>query len=211
MLFKFACVKTSSSPSFKQRKDFDVTKEIFEKVGILHCQVLKRGSYKELLEFPVENFHTTLPSLFNLPPLNDNIAEGIVIKPVKTSYYKGTRVILKKKSSRFSEKASKQPKRKREGEEKNQVEEHVSLLAEEGLRYVNKNRLASVVSKEEALKEKDRNRIIGLLVKDSLEDFLKEWSEQYDVLGKKKKSFVKGKMMSAATQVVLEHWSEFCS
>ena len=56
-------------------------------------------SFDEALAIDVENFHTTIGT-------SNDIAEGVVIKPNHPEYLRtGQRVILKKKYSKFSEKA----------------------------------------------------------------------------------------------------------
>ena len=61
---------------------YRIALDIFEQVNKLtYAKPLMYGNFKECLEYN-ENFITTLPEQFNLPPIKDNFAEGIVIKPV---------------------------------------------------------------------------------------------------------------------------------
>jgi len=62
------------------------------------------GSYAEARAQPVD-FQTTLPALRGLPPLLDNFAEGIVLKPCEPVVVGGLRPTLKCKPARFAEDA----------------------------------------------------------------------------------------------------------
>ena len=60
-----------------------------------------------MINYPL-GFPTTLPAMFGLPPIHDNLAEGIVIKPainqvLETKNGDEERVIFKRKLDRFSE------------------------------------------------------------------------------------------------------------
>jgi hypothetical protein len=63
------------------------------------------GTFNEVIKFDVENFVTTLPAIFGLPPIENNIAEGLVLKLAGANAFtgKGSRVIIKLKSDRFKE------------------------------------------------------------------------------------------------------------
>ena len=78
------------------------------------------GNLKECLDYN-PGFVTNIPKLFNLPPIDDNISEGIVIKPlrgnemIKKLNDKGINIenmYIKKKYEKFNEKARKSKKDK---------------------------------------------------------------------------------------------------
>ncbi|MEM9188245.1 MAG: RNA ligase family protein [Myxococcota bacterium] len=62
------------------------------------------GRFSDLLALPVE-FATHLPNVFGLPPLEENFAEGLVIRPWKRAADApiAHRMMLKRKTPRFSE------------------------------------------------------------------------------------------------------------
>ena len=73
----------------------------------MYSKPLCRGSLHEMINYPL-GFPTTLPAMFGLPPIHDNLAEGIVVKPtinqvLGTKNGDEERVIFKRKLDRFSE------------------------------------------------------------------------------------------------------------
>lgn len=86
--------------------DYDKAMTLFGESGFDFCKPLCHGTFKEVTNFPL-GFVSTLPRDFGLPPLDDNLAEGVVIKPLKNvtvETEKGTRrVIFKRKIEKFSE------------------------------------------------------------------------------------------------------------
>ncbi len=71
-----------------------------------YAKVLFRGSFKDVLNYSAKTKAdpTTIPSMFGLEEIEDNVREGNVLKPVVTTYIKSKRVILKDKNDKFSEK-----------------------------------------------------------------------------------------------------------
>lgn len=108
---------------------------------------------------------------WGLPEIEDNIREGIVIKPYEKDLYMGqTRVIIKSKNDRFAEKSHEKPV-------KPQVEipEHVQKCIEQISQYINENRVNNVISHVGEVTTKDIGKIIGLTSKDVLEDYTKDY------------------------------------
>lgn len=76
---------------------------LFESVGIPVAPTLRTGRLEELLELPVR-FATRLPEQLGLPPLPDNWAEGMVIKPWDLQApLAEPRHVLKRKRPEFAE------------------------------------------------------------------------------------------------------------
>lgn len=106
--------------------DYDICIKLFRSSGFLYAQPLVTGSLQTILNYPIP-FKTKLPATLGLPQLPDgtkeNIAEGIVIKPMKTVVLdtpKGKRrVIFKIKVPGFMEKKERnwQAKQKQSGAE----------------------------------------------------------------------------------------------
>jgi len=88
--------------------------EICKETKLLFAEPLFIGEFKDALQYPCD-FRTLLPERFNLPPIEKNEAEGIVIKPnVSMWYNNGSRVAFKKKTEKFREKSIiKSPKKRR--------------------------------------------------------------------------------------------------
>jgi len=130
-------------------------------------------------------FQSRISEWLGLPPIENNTCEGIVIRPVEPVFLKnGSRLLLKNKNSRFAEKKSVKKRQPALFVEPGYSEELLNqlLIAED---YVTENRLNNVISKVgEVSFPNDAGKLIGLLSKDVLEDFLKEHSGSYAGLEK---------------------------
>ena len=123
------------------------------------------GSFKDCLTGNNE-FPSAIYKRYNLPEIEDNVCEGIVIRPDDARFiFDHSRVMLKSKNARFTEKESeKKTKIKVElsGELKSVLEELETMATG--------NRYDSVVSKIGEVTPKDFGMILGLMVKDILEE-----------------------------------------
>lgn len=142
------------------------------KVADLPCQVEKfRGTLDECLNFNPEFVDDTGHVLFGLPIIEDNISEGVVIKPVYPIWFpNGERVILKNKNERFKEKTKKNKIQKIEVP-LNEYEYDLILKMEE---CITESRLMSVFSKESPSSDNEFGKIIGCYMKDIIDEVLKE-------------------------------------
>jgi Rnl2 family RNA ligase len=155
---------------------------ISKKYNLLYSEILHEDTLDNLLKLsPV--FQTTIPNLFNLPKIDNNFAEGYVLKPCNTIFlHNGTRVIIKYKNPSFGEvdagmietkiSYSRQPSK---------LDPHKKLF----LPYLNNNRLMSVKSKlteEECL---NNDLVIDKLIDDAHEDLKKspDFDEEIDLQG----------------------------
>ena len=66
---------------------------MFEECGFYYAKPLATGPLEELLKMDPA-FQTSIPSIFNLPPLEKNTSEGLVLKPVKTLYFTSVRTTV---------------------------------------------------------------------------------------------------------------------
>lgn len=144
----------------------------FEDEGIKHVPVLSVvNNLTEALEFPNDK-ESVVYNLFNLPKIEENIMEGVVIKPLDYSAYtkRGTRVILKNKNEKFKEKS-------REGKVNiklnTELPENILNIFTEISKYINSNRVSSVASKMGELSI-DK---IGELIKDTCNDVYNEYNK----------------------------------
>lgn len=118
----------------------------------------------------------------------DNIAEGVVIQPLYRAYTNagGKRFLLKKKNEKFLEK-SKAKKPPSPGDPE------VERLNTEFKLYITENRLQAVFSKHGEIEEpKQIGGYIRLMIRDALEDFLKDHEEAFDKLNKGEQGKVTG-------------------
>lgn len=150
---------------------------VCKKFEIPFLPILFRGSFQECLNYPNE-FQTKVPELFDLPEIKNNICEGVVIKPLSPVYFKnGSRVILKNKNSKFTEKEKNSSIPKIE-----QFSEELTGLIEEYCEYITENRLRAVISKICEITQKDFGKIIKEFNDDTMKDFLKDNEKVFNSL-----------------------------
>ena len=158
--------------------------ELFEVEGFFYARTLFRGTLIECLKYP-NAFESKIAEWLGLPTIEDNICEGVVIRPVVPMYLRnGSRVLIKNKNERFSEKKSVKTRNKLFAEPV-PYSEALKALLPEAEAYVTENRLANVVSHiGEVHFPKDFGKVMGLFSKDVLDDFLKEHGSAYTALDK---------------------------
>lgn len=165
----------------EQYLNMDMAEQYLAKAGFFYAKPLLKGALQECLAY-ANDFQTTIPDLLGLPPIADNICEGVVIKPVESCFLKsGARVVLKNKNEKWSEKKQATRKVKKSVS----LPEHVLQLQEEMLCYVTENRLNNVLSKIGEVGIKDFGKVLGLFNKDILDDFEKDNHEALAALDKK--------------------------
>ena len=169
--------------------DVDLANKIFSEADIFYAETLFEGTLQECLAYP-NSFPSKIYKHYNLPEIDDNICEGIVIRPKEPLYIpNSSRIIIKSKNARFAEKkgikhAPKVPK---------QVPIEVAELFALAEAYFTTPRLDNVKSHiGEVSFPKDLGRVSGLLAKDVLEDLLKEHTEDYNNLAKLEQKTLNG-------------------
>jgi Rnl2 family RNA ligase len=160
---------------YKERKYYfnvDTLAEICNKAE-LPCQIEKfRGTFDECLNFDNVFVDDTGHILFGLPIIEDNIAEGVVIKPVNPIWFpNGERVILKNKTERFKEKTKKEKKESIPEIPLKEIEIKVLNILQE---YNTESRVYSVLSKETQVSDKIFGKILGLFIVDCINDAIKD-------------------------------------
>jgi len=130
--------------------------------NVVYCEVLYRGTFDECLKYPNDQ-DSGIPDKYNLPIIDDNTSEGVVIKPIESlRYNNGERVILKNKNLKFSEKNSE--KRVIRGIETLSNEMQTTLARLDS--YICEERFNSVDSKLGGLEK----RVIGNYIKEFVHD-----------------------------------------
>jgi len=84
--------------------NFQDFREVCELSGLPFLDALFLGLFAECVGFNIE-FLSTVPAKLGLPPLPDNLAEGVVIKACEEREDGGMRRIMKSKIARFGEKS----------------------------------------------------------------------------------------------------------
>ncbi len=161
----------------------DVTKAnyYFEKEHLLHAKTLFKGDLDSCLNYSNE-FESTISKDLDLPKLDHNICEGVIIRPIKNVYFNnGVRVILKNKNENWSENKKHHISIKITEE----IPEKIIKLQEVILNYATENRLNNVVSKLGEVTEKDIGKALGMFNKDIVDDFKKDYIEVVSELEKK--------------------------
>jgi len=155
--------------------NYDEAIKLFDKVGLIYGRILFRGTLNNVLKWSGEHKSdiTTIPFYFGLSDLLENKREGHVLKPVEPKYFSnGSRIMLKDKNQTFSEKQA-FPKEKINVDYDQALEKIITTALE----YVTPQRYDNVVSKIGNVDEKDIGKLVGLLSKDAIEDYLKEHLE----------------------------------
>lgn len=182
----------------------DEVNSLFEAEGFFYARTLMRGSLAECLKYP-NAFQSKISQWLGLPDIDDNICEGVVIRPVTPQYLKnGSRVLIKSKNARFAEKKSVKVRNKIFTEPIPYSNSLKALLPELEL-YVTENRLNNVISHiGEVTLPKDFGKIMGVFSKDILEDFLKEHGGEYTALDKCEQKSLNRELNKLSTSFVKE-------
>jgi Rnl2 family RNA ligase len=181
----------------------DEADRLFEQAGFFYAKTLFRGSLEECIKHP-DNFLSKISQWLGLPLIDDNIAEGIVIKPVDPRFIRtGDRVILKSKNEKFKERKA---KKNRPRPQEEPLGEAALELLQELESLVTENRLQNVLSKKGDMPYPLPQDYFGQIMKDFSADiwdeFNKDFQDRYDGLDKKERKKVSKAMNQAAAKVV---------
>ena len=171
MVFDMLYVYKNGDNVYQSIKQFNK----LSRFGLNVSPILSMGDLDKCLDYPNEFKSTIGEDIFGLPPLKDeNICEGVVLKLVNKPnerYIKGgSRIILKNKNEKWSEKAHKKKDKvvtKLTTEEQEILDTLVS--------YITENRLRNVISKIGKIEKKD----FGLLSKSYHEDIKEEFIKEH--------------------------------
>ena len=160
-------------------------------------------SFEEALEFdPV--FESGIYKFYDLPKLENNMAEGVVIKPFKPLFYpNGERVILKNKNPKFGEKVHQDKKPK----PTINLSEEGNLLMDDLMSYLNENRLRNVLSKIGQVTQKDFGKIMREFTSDAMDDFDKENKASFDSLAKEERKVLTKTLSNEAATLIRNNFA----
>jgi Rnl2 family RNA ligase len=170
----------------EQYLDTDTINSLFETVGFLYARTLFRGSLNDCLQYP-NNFQSQISKWIGLPDLAQNICEGVVIRPIQPCFFRnGSRVLIKNKNEKWIENNNYIDKDilKLLLNQNETLSDDAQILCEEITKYITINRLQNVISKIGIVTQKDFGKILGFFCKDTLEDFLKTYKNEYEQLEK---------------------------
>ncbi len=157
--------------------------------GIGYLEPLFIGSFEDCLKYNNE-FQTTIPAQLGLPEIENNICEGVVLKPIVTDYlYDRSRVILKNKNDKFRETEKiKRP---------NCTPKIPILLTDTATElysivdgYCTENRLDNVISKIGVVELKDFGKVMKSMNSDAIEEFMKDNKDKFMCLVKKEQRHI---------------------
>lgn len=194
MAYDILCVRKDES-FFLDYTDFWT---IMSELDFPRIPALIVASFEECLKYP-NTFQTIIPEILGYPPIENNIAEGVVIKPYEHKRFRNrSRVILKNKNDKFAEKKK---SKKKVSEE---LSEAGNAVYNSILEYVTENRLKNVVSKFDTIIDKDFGKLLGAFMQDVMKDYSKE-NERVD-LDKKEEKLVNKMVNKEAAAVIRKHF-----
>ncbi len=130
------------------------------------------GNVYEAVDFcnKIKDTPSEIYSLYGLPEIENNIREGVVLKPIENKYLgNGERVIIKCKTDKFLE-VSKQHKPVIQKELPEELQNALNKLSE----YSTEARLNNVISHLGEVTIKDFGQVIGEFLQDIYTDFEKD-------------------------------------
>lgn len=200
-------VKTAEGTN--QFVDDYMMEQICNTFGFKLAPLLGRGKFDELSKLPndldvvVHRYNKAIEAHglkeanstpFQVEVENKNVAEGYVLKPCYPKFFpNGTRVAIKCKNSKFSEKSKSDKPIKAKAVLTDVDKVALSTLAA----YATLNRVNNVISKIGQIGPKDFGKVMGLTVQDILEEAAREEifitdADQPDVVKKELVTYVQG-------------------
>lgn len=175
---------------------------IFETVNIPHVKILFVNTLSNLLNL-TPDFPTTIPQYYNLPDIPNNISEGYVFKPeIEFKTFKGSRIVLKHKSSKFLEKrVTKAPRLLIDNTLSNDEIRILQFIEQ----FICESRLLNILSKMTESEKLNSLRITGLLTKDAINDALKEMNDQDKAIYHDGKNKINSHLTMLSNKVREEH------
>jgi Rnl2 family RNA ligase len=178
--------------------------KLYAQFGFLHAKTLFCGSFEDAMKYPNE-FDSKVPEQLGLPPISPNICEGVVLRPVKPLFFGcGSRVILKNKNDKWSEK-SKESKHPRPPKEELKLSEGAIALLDSFSQFITENRLKNVISKIGDITGKDFGKLLGGLMQDAHKDFLKE-NPGFETLEKDEQKAIKSRIGEQAQTLIRKNF-----
>ena len=166
--------------------DYDKAMILLGSSHFLFSEPLLVGSLQDAVDYPL-GFHTHLPAQFKLPPIEDNLAEGVVIKPLKNSMVKQgdveMRAIFKRKIEKFSERKAipsldNKDKKKKEVHMEDFEVSNLEMIKYEMYALVTKQRLTNTISKVGIPSSREEWKKLKDLLTEDVLDSLREENDE---------------------------------
>jgi Rnl2 family RNA ligase len=181
--------------------DYEKAVSYLEEAGIFHAKILHQGPLNTCLEFDIA-FDSTIPSLLDLPSLEANLVEGVVLKPLQNvvppsdgMYFRPT---LKLKNEAFAEELKfHQAQKWSFTTDKKTNGETLNFLLLDLRNYVTKNRLNNVLSKIGQLDFENKKRLKEIKIsylEDVWQDFNLDHEQVLDLLDAKEQAWLQNRL-----------------
>ncbi|MFB6456791.1 RNA ligase family protein [Chitinophaga sp. Hz27] len=191
----------------KQYLDYARSVSYFEQYDIFHAKILFSGKLNEVLNFNTR-INSGVPAQLQLPALDNNLIEGIVVKPLQHVGLTelDIRPIIKIKNPEFDEE-----KKFHEAEKWSLIPEitsraeKLSFLVEEMSNYLTENRLNSVLSKTGRLDTSNAGRmqeISNEFQEDVYVDFNLDNGHILDELSESETQWIRDRIMMRITAFI---------
>lgn len=187
-----------------QFMDIEKANEVFKECGIFYLQPIQIGTLDELLDFDVETLYTTIPEQLGLPRMENNFAEGIIIRPLtEMRTRRDNRIILKKKRSKYSEKKT---VKNHMIKSKEPISEKVMKLINELESYITLPRLENLVSKEGHLEDARRvMKYAGLYSQDIFKEYEENTGHRLNTMETSERKIVSTTINKFSCDFIREH------
>lgn len=192
--------------------DYSAAIDLFEQASLFYAKPLFVGKMQDAINYP-RRFTTTIPGRLGLPPLDTpNIAEGVVLKPMRSFQFpsaKGPiRPILKMKIAEFvedaryhqAEKWAKKPETYQGSYLLNELEWDITML-------VTENRLNNAISKVGHLTDQTADEIKHLLKEDTEEELTQKYGARLLELTNEEQELVEAVLLEQIDEVVSQKQS----
>lgn len=181
----------------------DEANVLFEAHGFAFAKTRFRGTLDEALSQD-NAFDSEIPALYGLEPLRDNMCEGVVIRPVDTRYDpRGSRVIIKHKNARWSDKKTVKRARRPPGPEMGPAGK---ALLHEAMAYATPARVPAAVSKIGEVTRQDFGRVVGAVGKDVYADFEADHGKALAALAESDRKLITKALGRQAVELVRAYW-----
>lgn len=156
--------------------DWNKCKDIVTRSGMRHPPVIAVDKLENLLKLDIEQITSRVPEMYDLPEIENNIIEGIVMKPVHNNYYlrDKSRCILKYKTKRFQEVTANKNKYKKHNNDRLEYQ----CMLRDISRYITVNRLNNVYSKLGP--DSDKGTLCKELIADAIQEYTSNLGEELE-------------------------------
>lgn len=157
----------------KEYKTYSYYKPLFDQINMHYLKPIFSGTLAECSKFDVESFQTTIPGILGIEPIiENNYAEGIVVKPEENIYIQQHRFIVKIKRSSFSDKQKVTIK-----SISNDDTNEANIIVQEISQYINNNTLNSVLLNKfpgEEIEKINIRKLGGMIVSDAVDTYKRD-------------------------------------